>query len=216
MEKIKKLWGTPPIRIYKYLRLVTTNFPTDKIKKMCFLGASDGTDVLPAARKGFVVTAIDIDKTALYGGIINISGKKTIVEGLNNKVVEAGLVNKIKIVNSDFVTYKHKEQFEAVFTSGSIQYRYNTKYSLQHIIGSIKSYVAPEGFLLLEYMLPYKTGDKKKRYLITKNQMVSFFDSKEWLIISHRTSPPHFESGHPGDERPHYHVWCRLLCKRRK
>ena len=63
------IWPEPTRRFFKFLSNIEhAGLP----KTLAVLGCSDGTYVIPAARKGFDVLAIDNDRTALYLSLIHI------------------------------------------------------------------------------------------------------------------------------------------------
>jgi hypothetical protein len=78
--KTKSIWGKPPKRIYKLIKLAEKmygdNFTT------CIVGCSDGKFLLPFARKSHFVFGYDVDEVALFGGekffpIVNNKKKHT-------------------------------------------------------------------------------------------------------------------------------------------
>jgi len=98
--KSKSVWGYPPRRFFKFLdRLRKKKLP----KTLCILGCSDGTYVLPAAKRGFKVLAIDIDKIAIYGGKIIIAAQTVVVKGLVDRLKEDRLERYVEVVNGDFM-----------------------------------------------------------------------------------------------------------------
>ena len=83
------LWGKPPSRFYRFLRKVSS-LTCDSSPSLAVLGCADGKFVLPAARRGFNVLAIDVDHVALYGGL------KPGIGGVNHM---PGLVARLKTEN---------------------------------------------------------------------------------------------------------------------
>jgi len=76
---IGSIWGKPNRSFYRFLAMIeTVGLP----KTLCVLGCSDGKFVIPAARKGFSVLALDIDTIALYGGEIDLLGEKVVNVGM--------------------------------------------------------------------------------------------------------------------------------------
>lgn len=207
--KTSSIWGHPPRRFFRFLDIVNK----EKLPKtLCVLGCSDGRYVIPAAKRGFKVLAIDIDKTAICGGNMLINNKKVSVSGLMKRLKEEGVEKYVKVVNEDFIKYNTSDTFSSVFTSGSIQYAENNRYSIETIINKIKSYVSIGGILLLEYIHKPDTINSSTRYL-TANQIELFFKKPEWTITSNKVKK-YVELPNPRNPSIHKIVWGRLYATR--
>lgn len=205
------IWGYPPQRFFKYLDMLNRK----KLPKtLCVLGCSDGTYVIPAAKRGFKVRAIDIDKTAIYGGCMVINDKKVKVKGLVKRLKEEGVEKYVKVVNENFIKYNVDNTFSGVFTSGSIQHMGNNQYSLKTIINKIKSYVSVGGILLFEYIHNPNKINGHTRYF-TASQIESFFKKPEWNITSSKVKR-YIELPNPCNPLIHKIAWGRLYATRNK
>ncbi len=208
--KSKSVWGYPPGRFFKFLnRVQKKKLP----KTLCILGCSDGTYVLPAAKRGFKVLAIDIDKTAIYGGKIRIANQTVVMEGLLDRLKKDRLERYVEVVNEDFMRYDVKKTYSDVFSSGLIHYRENEKYPKSLIIDKIKSFVSPGGILLLEYIHRSDTANDPKRYFFTKTEMSSFFSDSVFEVTSHKVKS-YIEPPNPRNYRIHKITWGRLYAIR--
>jgi hypothetical protein len=216
VQKIFKLnisiWGKPPKRIYRFLHLVEkTGLP----KTLCILGCADGKEVLPAARMGFKVAAIDSDKTAIHGGIVKIAGKDIKVDGLVSRLRKEHLENRVEVVEADYISYKPKHAYSGVFTSGTIHYQQNIKTPLKIIIKKIQSYLSVGGIACIEYIHQSEMANNPKRNYLTSKQLNSFFNKPEWSRISHKVKT-YTEDPNPRNPQIHKIAWGRLYVMKNK
>lgn len=200
------LWDRPNQRYLLFLeRVRNKGLPLN----ICILGASDGNYVIPAVRRGFKVTAFENDKVSLYGGTVSRGDKKFSTVGLFDHVVENKMQKDVNIIPKNFITYIGINTFSAVFTSGSIHYQDNSKYSLSKIIFRIQKYVSPNGLLLMEYIHKSVENNDPNRHFVTSNQLASFFNSNDWNITSNKKKE-YIEAANPRNEKKHKLVWGRL------
>ena len=235
--KTKSIWGNPPKRLYKLLNMGIekwgNNFET------CIVGCSDGKFLLPFARKKIMVTGYDIDDIALYGGekefpIIekvkkykytdNFISKqfkleKKRVYGIVERLEMEGLSKYAHIEKRDFYRNPPKKKFDVVFTSCSLHYSANKDFTLEDKTNKLKSIVAKDGFLYIDYMMAIDENDydnypKEKFY--RKNEIINYFDDN-WEIISFRENhSPTFEGAHVDCVRDHFHRFGYILVRRVK
>lgn len=210
--KTSSIWGYPPKRFFEYLNMLNRK----KLPKtLCVLGCSDGRYVIPAAKRGFKVCAIDFDKTAIFGGGVVVDNKKVNIKGLIKRLEDEGLKEHVKVVGECFIKYNTSKTFSGVFTSGSIQYTENNQYSPKTIIDKIKSYVSVGGILLFEWIhSPEIITNSVTRYF-TANQIKSFFNEPEWTVISNKVKK-YIEPPNPRNPSTHKIAWGRLYATRNK
>ena len=207
--KTKSLWGTPPSRYYGFLRRVEKQFDSDSLM-LCVLGCSDGKFVLPAARRGYYVLAIDIDRTAIFGGEKSGPNGPVYMEGLHYRIKKENLKERVKVACEDFVEYKKTEKFHAVWTSGAINYSYNLKHKIHDIIQNVKSFVLPNGYIYFDYMLPLETVHLTRENYFPKGELAKYFTKGKWNIIYDRVLPPLVEKAHVDMPVDHRHHWGHL------
>jgi hypothetical protein len=170
---IKKgnLWYPPTRSLYKFLNKVKNlKLPNE----LAVLGCADGNYVLPAVKRGFEVLAIDIDKTALYGGFSKIGDNTIKVMGLKNKLESINMRDKVKIVNQSYLEYEPNTSFSGVIVSEGLHYEVNKNYSLEEIIKKTQRYVNVGGLIMLEHLHFSKKNNDPIKYL-TSEQLASFF-----------------------------------------
>lgn len=208
--KVESMWGKPNKSYYKFLNLLEkSGLP----KTLCILGCSDGKFVLPAARKGFSVLAIDIDANALYGGDIDLFGETINNIGMVRRLEIEKLRDRVEVVNQSFIDHNHHDTYSGVFTSGSIHYADNSVYSLEEVINRIQSYVSPSGFLFQEYIHTSEADNDSNRHFVEKKIIASFFNDPQWTILKHRKKQ-YTEGPNPRVNQVHKIVWGSLLVQK--
>ena len=98
MKRTKSLWGNPLSRYYNFLKRVENEFQSSALS-LSVLGCSDGKFVLPAARKGYKVLAVDIDEIAIKGGTKTGPEGEVFMEGLISRLKKEELENQVKVLN---------------------------------------------------------------------------------------------------------------------
>lgn len=208
----KSIWTEPGSNFFRFLkRAEETGFP----QTLAILGCSDGTYVLPAARRGFQVLALDIDPVALYGGVITVGENKTEVMGLVERLRREGLADRVTVVNEDYVTYAPESPYSGVFTSGSVHYQENSRHSLANILRSIQSYVTPRGVLDMEYIHVSESNNNPDRYYLTRAEVAQFFLRNEWVVTSNKRKT-YIEAPNPRNPQTHCITWGRLYAQRKQ
>lgn len=214
MKKTSSLWGNPPKRYYKFLKLIEGQFNTKPLR-IAILGCSDGKFVVPAARRGHCVFAIDVDGIALFGGEkIGPSGKVH-MPGLIDRLRIEGLQDLVQVVNGDFVEHIPDVQYHGVFTSGAVQYSRNLKHAMSKIVSSIQAYVMPSGYIYIDYMLPMEERYKDRDNYPGRERWQQFFSTSEWRILYNRVLPPVPEKAHVDLPVDHIHHWGHLLAQKK-
>jgi len=122
---------------------------------LAVLGCADGKFVLPAARRGFSVLAVDVDHVALYGGPKPGIGGLVSMPGLVSRLGTEGLVRRVDVVCADFATVTPRPM-DSVFISGAIQHSRNLPRTAEELLNAALGFVRPGGLFYLDYMLPYE------------------------------------------------------------
>jgi SAM-dependent methyltransferase len=210
--KTASLWGRAPSRFYRFLNAVAASSGTRR--ELAVLGCADGKYVLPAARKGFNVLAIDVDRIALYGGTKQGVGGRVEMPGLTHRLKVEGLSEKVEVICKDFTVIEARPM-GAVFTSGAIQYSYNLPKTADELLMHALEFVCPGGLFYMDYMLPYEA-----KYVGRPNcpdeqwWRLKVAELNGWTVISHRVLPPTRDKAHVEYPVDHYHQWGHLLMRR--
>ena len=210
------LWGAPPSRFYRFLRRVRENTKSSH-PSLGVLGCADGKFVLPAARAGFHVLAVDVDAVALFGGQKPWVGDTYVrMPGLAARLAEEGLENRVKVVQSDFTQMETPSVLlDGVFVSGAIQYSLNLPSGADEILGALLRFVTPRGLFYIDYMLPYETKYQGRPNCPTATWWKGRATTLEgWQVIHHRVLPPVLDHAHVEFPVDHYHQWGHLLLQR--
>ena len=237
--KTASAWGTAPSRFYKLIRCIEAS--VSKQLSACVVGCSDGKFVLPLLRRGHRVAAYDIDEAALFGGCKpfplhrrhtkrprykNYEQSEAFpilpqecrrIPGLRDRVESEQLAHLVSIHHHDFSHSPPGGRFDLVFTSCSIQYRFNSDLSAAHILGILQNHVASGGYLAIDYMLPLEDSHTWKRPLFLRTgAMRTFFSEDAWKVLHCRESQrPIFEAAHVDRPQDHYHRFGYLVAVKR-
>lgn len=210
--KTKSIWPSPGKRFYNFLNYASKN---NLSKNILIIGCSDGTYVIPSAKRGFQVTAFDIDKEAIYGGNdLEIDNKIIKYLGLKKRIeLEGDAGDKIEYQLCDFMNYNKNKKFSLVFTSGSIHYAYNSKYSVKNMIFKMLDMLEENGMLLLEYICKDNNTDNTRHFLSKKEINDIIYGYTGVKIISHKLKA-YTESANPRNKKSHEITWGRVYVKK--
>lgn len=236
--KTKSAWGTAGTRLYNFIKKLKNEKGINA--KVCVIGASDGKFVMPFLRNGFHVTAIDFDKTALYGGqkvipkkrdtvnksiYIHTDNKPTYtklpteiihIDGLQVRAEKENLSDKLTIIETDAYRSCLNKEFDAVFTSCSIQYKSNRDISVNEIMNKLKSLVKSNGYLYMDYMMPLEECHIWKEPHFFRNQEILQYFDDNWIIHYIREmKEPIFEAAHIDRPEDHFHRFGYILAQRK-
>lgn len=213
--KTASLWGPPPTRFYRFLRLLESELSLGQ-RRIAVLGCADGKFVLPAARRGYDVLAIDVDRIALFGGTKEDQSGTVRIPGLASRLLSEGLDKGVTIRCGDFVALRPEcDLSPAVLTSGSIQYSLNMPRTAEELLNAALGYVAPGGFFYIDYMLPYEDKYKGRPNCPDWSWWQSTLDRLTgWRILHHRWGRPVLDPPHVEFASPHFHQWGHALLRR--
>lgn len=216
MAKTKSLWGEPPSRYYRFLKKLQETEKCGSKYTLAVLGCADGKFVLPAARKGMSVLAIDLDGIALYGGKKEGVGGLVNMPGLTSRLVDEGVNSFVEVKHEDFTNVR-PAKCSGVWVSGAIQYSNNSNLKASDIISKVLGFVAPAGLVYIDYMLPYEDKYKGRLNCPTQEWWRNYVSSlSTWEVLSHRVMPPTLDLAHVEFPVDHYHQWGHLFMKRKR
>lgn len=207
------LWYPPTKSLYAFLTQVE-RLGLGLPKTLAVLGCADGNYVIPAAKRGFDVLAIDIDKIALYGGRTNIGGQDLEIVGMKRKLERLGLEDRVTIVDQSYLDYQPQTTYSGVIVSESTHYEANSEHSLDEIMVKVQSYVSVGGLFFFEHLHLSQKNSDPERYL-TSERLSSYFKPPEWRLISNRNKV-YLEEANIRINRVHEVVLGRLHAQRIK
>jgi cyclopropane fatty-acyl-phospholipid synthase-like methyltransferase len=162
--------------------------------RLAVLGCSDGKYVLPAARRGIEVIAVDIDEVSLFGGTkVGVDGSDVHMPGLVWRLAVEGLGDRVTVVHDDLATVRLDPPCDLVFISGAIQYAVNLRHSMTDLIGNVQACVAPGGRLFVEYMLPVEARHQGRANYLPPEVWTSMVSTDGWTVTSNRVAPAGFD-----------------------
>ena len=236
--KTKSIWGHTPSRLYRLIKLADEKFKNENWTA-CIVGCSDGKFLIPFARAHHKVVGYDIDKIDLFGGQKDFpiyEKRKKIpkydknfkspnypletrrVRGLQERIEIEKLDDYARIEERNFYENPPKEKFNVVFTSCSLHYTINNKFSLQDKINKLKNIVENGGILYIDYMMALEEDfESFPNYKFFRNGEAAKFLGDGWKIISnYEQKKPVFEAAHVVTSYDHFHRFGYLLAIKEK
>lgn len=235
--RTRSIWGTPPKRIYKLLKIIEQI--QKKNKKICIVGCSDGKFLMPFARNKIFSVGYDIDEIALYGGNKdfpikvqnvkylynkNFKSEKFPLEtkhilGINERLKIEGLEKFADIKLLDFYRNTPKEKFDLVFTSCSLHYSKNAYCSLEEKVKKLQSIVDKDGYLYIDYMMAIDENDFDKypsTKFFRKREILNYFGDDFKIISIKENDKISFEGAHVDCVIDHFHRFGYIFARRIK
>ncbi|MCX5195073.1 class I SAM-dependent methyltransferase [Streptomyces sp. NBC_00249] len=212
--KTSSLWGKPQSRYYSYLARIEAA-EAAKAPTLAVIGCADGKYVLPAARKGFEVWAVDVDDIAVNGGVKQDASGEVQVPGLVSRVKQEDLSDRVEVTCGDFMDFPRPGQFDAVFTSGALQYSFNSRHRLAGMVDAVCDLVRVGGLVYFDYMLPLEKKYKGRENCPEAQWWKDHFAGRsDFQVLHHRVLPPVLDKAHIEFPVDHYHQWGHLLVRR--
>lgn len=171
---------------------------------VCIIGASDGRFVIPLAKKGYKIIAIENDPLLLNGGDVKVSENKTIkVLGLKERLKVENLVSNVEIIEDNFFDVNIDFLVDAIFTSSTWDCSINHNRSLSEYIEKMKSAVKVNGIFCSEYMMPCEEKHKNIEHYLGEGEINKYFNN--WKTIEEFYTPVFKDDPHIGKLVPHIH-----------
>lgn len=212
--KTSSLWGQPQSRYYSYLRRIE---PPDAggRRSLAVVGCADGKYVLPAARRGFDVWAVDVDDVAINGGTKHDDAGETHMPGLVSRLEAEGLTDRVDVTCGDFMTTRPARRFDGVFTSGALQYSFNKEHLLADMVEQVLNLARVGGYVYFDYMLPMEEKYRGRQNCPEREWWSGHFAGRTDVdVLYHRVLPPVMDKAHVEYPVDHYHQWGHLLVRR--
>jgi SAM-dependent methyltransferase len=175
-------------------------------QSVCVVGASDGKFVLPLARLGIHVVAVDCDPIAVDGGPITLPGSIAgTMMGLRKRLAEEGLTDRVEIVQADLLTASEWIQpMDAVWTSCSWHYSINHRRPLAEFISALLHLCRPTGGTFgAEYMMPVEPRHFTIEHYLPEGCIRAYLGG--WQIDWETYTPPFVEAPHVEQLAEHVH-----------
>ncbi|GII22836.1 class I SAM-dependent methyltransferase [Planosporangium mesophilum] len=186
-----------------------------KVESACVVGASDGKFVLPLARRGIRVLAVERDPLALNGGQIALPGQMgSTMPGLRQRLAVEGLSSFVEIVESNLLDMQAPAQlFDAVWTSCSWHYSVNHSRPLADFIATMAALCRPHrGLLGAEYMMPVEPRHLSIEHYPEQGEVRRLF--RDWRIDWEAYTVPFLEAPHVEQFTEHIHRMGLIIATR--
>lgn len=212
--KTKGVWNHPLRRFYEFLKYCDKyNLP----KNILIIGSADGNLAIAAAKRGFKVTAVEMNEKLIFGGEpVLIDNKKVEVIGMLKRIeLEGDIDGLISYKLGDYMTLDNNQKFSLIFTSNSIHYPENLKYSADELVGKMIDLLDDNGFLLLEYVHESEESKKYKGHYLNKKQMKNILENKKNNRILSHVVKVYYENGNIVDGGPHKITIARVYVQKK-
>ena len=186
-----------------------------EVQTVCVVGASDGKFVLPLARQGLRVVAVERDPIAVDGGPITLPGPiEATMPGLRKRLADEGLTDLVEIVKADLLaTSEWMEPVDAVWTSCSWHYSVNHRRPLADFINIMRHLCRPAGGVFgAEYMMPVEPRHFTVEHYLSEGRVRAFLPS--WQIDWETYTPPFVEAPHVEQLAEHLHRMGLIIATR--
>lgn len=211
--KTKGVWGHPLKRFYKLLNYCEEH---DLPKNILIIGSADENLAIAAAKRGFKVTAIEMNESLVYGGEpILVDGKLVENIGMLKRIeLEGDIDGLIKYYVGDYMTIDTHEKYSLIFTSNSIHYPENFKYEARDLVGKLVDMLVDDGLLLLEYVHESEESKKYKGHYLNKKKMKDILDARGDNKIFSNIVKVYYENGNIVDPNPHKITIARIYVQK--
>lgn len=207
-------WGSPPQRLYRFLHRAAQQVKR-RPPRLIVIGCADGKFVLPAARQGWKVVAIDVDANMIDGcPALPSQGIPYPVAGLRTRLKCEGLTAAVDVRLADYMTDLTIPVGDALWTSGALQYSFNSSYSIQEMTNRLRHMLVVGGLAYIEYMIPDEPKLKGRPNCPPVSWWRNAFPHLGWRVLKHSVAFSVSDLPHPYTPTPHVHSWGRLLAQR--
>ncbi|HEV7899253.1 MAG TPA: class I SAM-dependent methyltransferase [Planosporangium sp.] len=186
-----------------------------KVESACVVGASDGKFVLPLARRGIRVLAVERDPLALNGGQVTLPGQMgSTMPGLRQRLAAEGPSSLVEIVENNLLDMAAPAQpVDAIWTSCSWHYSVNRSRPLADFIMAMIALCRPHGGLLgAEYMMPVEPRHLSVDHYPEQGEVRRFF--RGWRIDWETYTVPFLEAPHVEQLTEHVHRMGLIIATR--
>lgn len=190
----KNYWGN---EISKMALSIMDYFPPENERpKILEIGCGEGTNAVFFAKNGYAITAFDLSKTAI---------EKTNVAAEQAEVEIATFV-------ADVNDYVPAEEFDIIFSSGTLQYLLPEK--RQSFIQSIKNCTSAGGINVLhtfvwKSFIAQPPDAEDSEFLWNSGDLLSFY--QDWRVDQFLEEIKNCNSSDVSHEHSHNRIWTRKL-----
>lgn len=195
-NRTTSLFGNMPYIYQKKVNKWSSKKITEKTKFL-IVDDKDGQLGMCPLRRNIPIVVYEPDKIFLDGGKTEIPlnvpntsdfifAKRNIL-GFKDRITTEMLMTKCNLINKNYYNFTDEDKYEYVAACHSIDRDSNVEFSMEYKINKLKSNVADNGYLYLEYNVALKEDDYEtypaNQYL-RNNEILKYFDTNEWTIIT--------------------------------
>jgi hypothetical protein len=181
--------------------------------RVAVVGASDGKFVLPLARRGYQVHAIERNQTAIDGGPVLLPGRVPgHMPGLRSRLHSERLDHLVEIETGNLFNMDAVRPSDAVWTSCSWHYSVNHQRPLADFIDRLLELCLPGGILGAEYMMPVDSRHEAIEHYLDERQVLKYLDG--WPVLWEAYTPRFVEDPHVEQLDSHEHRMGFVVCRR--
>jgi hypothetical protein len=211
MGETRSVWQDTRTFFPLFLDLILSR----ELHTVAVVGASDGKFVLPLARRGLHVVALERNPLAINGGPVILPGQgPATMPGLRKRLAEEGLAKRVQIVEADLLhLVTEPPPADAVWTSCSWHYTANHARPLADFINAMTGLCPRAGAVLgAEYMLPVQPHHLNIEHYPEQGEVRRFF--RGWAIDWETYTPPFIEAPHVEQLSAHSHRMGLIIATR--
>jgi SAM-dependent methyltransferase len=190
-----------------FFPLFVEHLQQTRARSVCVVGASDGKFVLPLARRGLTVRAIECDALALNGGSVTLPGPIVgTMAGLRQRLAVEGLSDRVEIIQADLLDLGGIDlnPLDAAWTSCSWHYSANHRRPLADFLAAMQALCRPDGGLFgAEYMQPVHPRHLGSEHYPEAGELRRYF--ADWNILWETYTPAFVEEPHVEQLESHVH-----------
>jgi SAM-dependent methyltransferase len=184
------------------------------VKSVTVVGAADGKFVLPLAQAGYQVTAVEVNRSALYGDGEASSGQPDEAyagDGLVGLLRRHDLEEQVTVIRAD-VREALMPGSDALWTSCSWHYSLNHGQPLSRFIEALTRCLTPDGILGAEYFMPVSAAHVESEHYLEHGAIWRYLPG--WHPLWDAYTPPFVEQPHLAHPEPHIHRMGFIMARR--
>lgn len=176
-----------------------------ELKNGLLVGCADGHFVGPLLNHCNVLTVVELDKIALFGGEVQVNkDTRRYDKGVVQKFEDQIKQERLKVVESNILDIDFHNEFDFVFTSSSFHYSINEG-KVESIIHKMIDSIKIGGIYSAEYMMPINEEQLTTTRFLKKGEMVSLLEGYGIDVSYSYYSEPYLEKAHAYVPYDHYH-----------
>jgi hypothetical protein len=143
------------------------------------------------------------------------SGINEDVPGLRRRLVAERLEAAVDVRLEDFMDVAVDDVYDALWTSGCLQYSRNADYPIETMVDHLREFVGIGGLAHFDYMVPDTDSLAARQHCPSRKWWSRYLSDSGWELIAHQTRFRVRDVSHPYVPYPHTHSWGYVTAVRR-